>query len=351
MTPKKKRFNNWCHKDTDFYFIKEDIKMKKGKLLTLLPLFAMLMTSCGAQKDWMIKYDPDKVYNIGICQLVQHDALDAATNGFMKAVEEGLGKDKVKFDLQNAAGSSDLCVTISNKFVSNKVDLIMANATPALQAAANSTLSIPVLGTSITEYGVALNLKDFKGTVGGNVSGTSDLAPLDGQADMFSELLPNAKSVGLLYCSAEANSIYQVNTVKSFLEKKGLTTKMISFADSNELQTVLSGSVAGLDALYIPTDNVCADNTPVIDAICSQNNLPVICGEENLCKGCGIASLSIDYFNLGMKTGQMALEIIKNGKDISKMPIAYDESPVKKFNAEKCTALGITVPSSYVAIA
>ena len=182
------------------------------KLFKLLPLFAMLLPSCAKQSDWIIKYDPDKVYNIGICQLVTHDALDAATNGFIEAVEQGLGKDKVNFDKQIAAGESATCVTIANTFVSKKVDLIMANATPALQAAANSTLSIPVLGTSITEYGVALKLENFKGVVGGNVSGTSDLAPLDGQANMFSELLPNAKNVGLLYCSAEANSIYQVNT-------------------------------------------------------------------------------------------------------------------------------------------
>ena len=324
--------------------------MKKEKLLTLLPLFAMLLTSCNAKKDWIIEYDPDKVYNIGICQLVTHVALDSATNGFMQAVEEGLGKDKVNFDKQIAAGDSGICATICNTFVSKNVDLIMANATPALQAAANSTLKIPVLGTSITEYGVALSLKNFNGTVGGNVSGTSDLAPLDGQADMFTELLPNAKNVGLLYCSAEANSIYQVNTVKGLLDKKGLTTKMISFADSNDLQSVLSGSIAGLDALYIPTDNVCADNTSVIDAICSPAKLPIICGEEGLCKGCGIASLSIDYFNLGLKTGQMAVQIIKEGADISKMAIAYDENPVKKFNADKCTELGITVPASYIAI-
>ena len=325
--------------------------MKKGKLFKLLPLFAMLLPSCAKQADWIIKYDPDKVYNIGICQLVTHDALDAATNGFIEAVEEGLGKDKVVFDKQIAAGESATCVTIANTFVSKKVNLIMANATPALQAAANSTLSIPVLGTSITEYGVALKIDNFNGTVGGNVSGTSDLAPLDGQADMFTELLPNAKNIGLLYCAAEANSIYQVNTVKGFLDAKGLTTKMISFADSNELQSVLSGSINGLDALYIPTDNVCADNTSVIDAVCSQANLPIICGEEGMCKGCGIASLSINYFNLGKVTGQMAVDIIKNGKDISKMEIQYDRNPVKKFNAAKCEALGITVPSSYVAIA
>ena len=325
--------------------------MKKTKLFALFSVMAMLLTSCNTQKDWMIKYDPEKVYEIGICQLVEHVALDAATNGFMQAVEDGLGKDKVHFDKQVAAGESAICATIANTFVSKKVDLIMANATPALQAAANSTLSIPVLGTSITEYGVALSLKNFNGVVGGNVSGTSDLAPLDGQADMFAELLPEAKNVGLLYCSGEANSIYQVNTVKGLLDKKGLTTKMISFADSNELQSVLSGSIAGLDALYIPTDNVCADNTSVIDAICSPAKLPVICGEEGLCKGCGVASLSIDYFNLGKVTGEMAVDIIKNGQDISKMEIRYDKNPVKKYNAAKCTELGIEVPSSYTAIA
>ena len=290
------------------------------------------------------------VKTIGICQLVAHPALDKATEGFIKAVTEGLGKDNVKFDRQEAAGDSATCVTIANSFVNKKVDLIMANATPALQACANSTLTIPVLGTSITEYGVALGLENFNGTVGGNVSGTSDLAPLDGQADMFTELLPEAKNIGLLYCSAEANSKYQVDTVKGFLDKKGLTTKVITFAESSQLQSVLSGNIQGLDALYIPTDNTCADNTSIIDAICRPAKLPIICGEESLCLGCGIAALSIDYFNLGIKTGQMAVEILKDGKDISTMPIAYDENPVKKFNKAICEELGITVPTSYVEI-
>ena len=325
--------------------------MKKGKLLSLLSVGLMLLTSCQTKKDWIIDYDPEKVYNIGICQLVAHPALDAATNGFIEAVSEGLGKDKVKFDKQEAAGDSATCLTIANSFVNKKVDLIMANATPALQACANSTLSIPILGTSITEYGVALSLNNFDGTVGGNVSGTSDLAPLDEQANMVNELFPEAKKVGLLFCSAEANSLYQIDTVEATIKTKGLSTERISFADSNELQSVLSAKVNGLDVLYIPTDNTCADNVSVIDAICRPIKLPIICGEENLCKGCGVASLSIDYFNLGKKTGEMAVEIIKEGKDISKMPIAYDENPVKKFNKNICDELGITVPESYVAIA
>lgn len=326
--------------------------MKKTKLLTLLPFMAMMLTSCGnAKPNYIIEYDPDKVYNIGICQLVTHPALDQATNGFIEAVKEGLGESKVKFDQQEAAGNSDTCLTICNSFVSKKVDLIMANATPAVQAAANSTLDIPILGTSVTEYGVALNIKNFDGVIGSNISGTSDLAPLDEQASMVKELFPEAKSVGLLYCSAEANSKYQIDTVKGFLIEKGLTVKTISFAESNELQSVLTANVEGLDVLYIPTDNTCADNTSVIDGVCRAKKLPVICGEENMCKGCGVASLSIDYFNLGKKTGQMAVDIIKNGQDISKMAIAYDESPVKKFNKTICEELDVTVPDSYIEIA
>lgn len=325
--------------------------MKQGKLLSLLSLSAMLLTACNNQKSWIIKYDPDKVYNIGICQLVAHPALDAATDGFMKTVEEGLGKDKVKFDKQEAAGESATCVSFCNSFVSKKVDLIMANATPALQAAANSTMDIPVLGTSITEYGVALNLKNFNGVVGGNVSGTSDLAPLDGQADIVTELFPEAKKVGLLFCSGEANSKYQIDTVDNLLKEKGLETKRISFSETNDLQSVLTAGISGIDVLYIPTDNKCADNVTIIDSICRPAKLPVICGEENLCKGCGVATLSIDYFNLGVKTGKMALEIIKEGKDISKMEIGYDESPVKKYNKEISDELGVTIPASYTQIA
>ena len=317
--------------------------MKKGKLLTLLPLLVtpLMMTGCNENKDQ---------FKIGICQLVAHPALDSATNGFIKAVEDGLGKDKVKFDKQEAAGDPAICSTIANSFVSKKVDLIMANATPALQAVANSTLTIPVLGTSVTEYGVALNIKDFNGTVGGNISGTSDLAPLDGQADMVTELFPNAKKVGLLYCSAEANSKYQIDKVEEFLKAKNLETKRITFSETNDLQSVLTGNIDGLDVLYIPTDNKCADNVTIIDSICRSAKLPVICGEEGICKGCGVATLSIDYFNLGVKTGEMAVEILKDGKDISKMAIAYDENPVKKFNKAIAEELNITIPATYTEI-
>lgn len=315
--------------------------MKKVKLLSIIPLLA-IPALIGCQNA--------NVKVIGICQLVKHSALDAATNGFMQAVKEEMGENNVRFDLQDAAGESGNCITIANSFVSKNVDLIMANATPALQAVANSTTTIPVLGTSITEYGVALSLANFNGTVGGNISGTSDLAPLDGQAAMIKELFPEAQEVGLLYCSAEANSLYQVNTVEALLEEDGFTTKRIAFADSNELQSVLAANVTGLDVLYIPTDNTAANNTNIIDAVCRPMGLPIVAGEENIAKGCGVASLSIDYFRLGFKTGQMAVEILKDGKDIATMPIAYDENPVKKYNKEICDELGIVVPSTYVEI-
>ncbi len=314
--------------------------MKKTKLsLLILPLALLTLVGCNKSK-----------YNIGICQLITHEALDAATQGFMDAVKEGLGEQNVKFDLQNAAGDSATCVTIANSFVSKNVDLIMANATPALQAAANSTTSIPILGTSITEYGVALGLNDFNGVVGGNISGTSDLAPLSEQAQMLVDVFPTATKVGLLYCSAEANSLYQVQVVEAELQNKGLTTTRMSFADSNDISTVLNGSINNIDVLYVPTDNTCAACTSTINSVCSSHNVPVVAGEEGLCKGCGAITLSISYYNLGLKTGQMAVEILKEGKNISTMPIAYDENPVKKYNPEICTALGITVPSDYVAI-
>lgn len=288
-------------------------------------------------------------FKIGICQLVSHDALDAATKGFMDKVKEELG-DSVTFDLQNAAGDSGTCATIANSFVSQNVDLIMANATPALQAAANSTTTIPILGTSITEYGVALGIENFNGVTGMNVSGTSDLAPLEEQAQMLIDVFPEAKKVGLLYCSAEANSLYQVNVVKAFFEKKGLSTKVMSFSDSNDISSVLTAGIKDIDALYIPTDNTCASSAGIIDSICSQKKLPVVAGEENLCKECGAITLSISYYNIGLKTGEMAVSILRDKADIKTMPIAYDEHPVKKYNPVIMERLGVKAPDGYTAI-
>lgn len=292
----------------------------------------------------------DASYTVGICQLVQHEALDAATQGFMDTLTEELG-DKVTFDVQNAQGDSNTCSTIVNSFVSNDVDLILANATPALQAAAAATNEIPILGTSVTEYGVALDIDGFDGTVGGNISGTSDLAPLDGQADMLAELFPDAKTVGLLYCSAEANSQYQVDTVKTFLEEKGYTCEYYSFSDSNDLSSVVTNAISSVDVIYIPTDNTAASNTELINNICLPAGVPIIAGEEGICAGCGVATLSISYYDLGVATGKMAAQILAEGGDISTMPVEYAPNFTKKYNATICEALNITVPDDYEAIA
>ena len=291
-----------------------------------------------------------KKYLIGICQLVQHEALDAATQGFKDAVVEGLGEENVEFDEQNASGDSATCATLVNQFVSENVDLILANATAALQAAAQGTDSIPVLGTAVTEYGVALDIDNFDGLVGTNVSGTSDLAPLDQQAAMLNELFPDAKNVGLLYCSAEANSQYQVDTVQAALEELGYTCKQYSFSDTNDISSVATTAASESDVIYVPTDNAVASNTSIVRNICEPEKVPVIAGEEGICAGCGVATLSISYYDLGVATGKMAVKILTGEADVSEMPIEYAPEFTKKYNPELAEAMGVTIPDDYVAI-
>ena len=287
-------------------------------------------------------------YTVGICQLVEHEALDAATQGFQDALTDALG-DAVTFDMQNAQNDTATCATICNGFVSAGVDLILANATPALQAAQAATAEIPILGTSVTEYGVALGIDDFSGTVGGNISGTSDLAPLDEQAAMIVEWFPDAATVGLLYCSAEANSQYQVDVVQQELEAAGLTVTQYPFSDSNDLSAVCQQAATENDVLYVPTDNTVAANTGIVDGICRPMGKPVFAGEEGICKGCGVATLSISYYDLGYTTGEMAAQILTGEADISTMAIQYT-NVTKKYNQAICDELGLTVPDGYEAI-
>ena len=292
----------------------------------------------------------NKTYSIGVCQLVQHDALDAATKGFQDKLTELLGEGNVKFDVQNAQGDSANCTTICNQFVSGGVDLIMANATPALQAAYTATDSIPVLGTSVTDYGTALDIKDWTGHSGSNVSGTCDLAPLDKQAEMLHELFPDAKNVGLLYCSAEANSKYQIDTINPFLTEYGYETKEYTFSDSNDIAAVVTTACDECDVIYIPTDNTAASNTGIIDNIAQPKNVPIVAGEENICSGCGVATLSISYYDLGVATAEMAYDILEKGADVSTMDVRTASATTKKYDKARCEALGITPPSDYVAI-
>ena len=308
----------------------------------LLLLLSMAACSSSAKKD---------KYVVGVCQLVPHEALDAATNGFCDALKEALGEENVEIKIEVAAGDSNTCAPIVNAFVADKVDLIMANATPALQAAAAATADIPILGTSVTEYGVALGIENFSGTVGGNISGTSDLAPLDQQADMITEWCPDAKAVGLLYCSAEANSKYQVDTVQAYLEAKGLSCTQYAFADSNDLAAVAQAAADASDVIYVPTDNTAAAASGVIDGVCRPAGVPVIAGEVGICSGCGIATLSISYYDLGYATGKMAAKVLTGEADISTMPVGYAEKVTPMYNAEICADLGLTPLDGYEPIA
>ena len=329
----------------------------KKKLLALVLACAMALglAACGGSKaetpagnngDAANGNDAAKTYLVGICQLAPHPALDAATQGFKDALTEALG-EQVRFEEQNAAGESNTCSTIVNGFVSENVDLILANASSALQAAASATGDIPVLGTAVTEYGVALNIPDFNGTVGTNVSGTSDLAPLDQQAAMLQELFPDAENVGLLYCSAEPNSVFQVETIQGYLEEMGYTCTQYAFTDVNDLSAVTQSACDGSDVIYIPTDNTAANNTETIANVVIPAGVPVVCGESGICSGCGVATLSISYEELGRITGEMAVQILTGEADVSELAIQYDTAVTKMYNAANCEALGITVPDGY----
>ena len=290
-----------------------------------------------------------KTYTVGICQLVQHEALDAATQGFKDALTAKLG-DAVKFDEQNASGDSANCATIVNGFVSNNFDLILANATAPLQAAAQATATIPVLGTSVTDYATALDISDWTGTVGNNISGTSDLAPLDQQAAMVQELFPDAKNVGLLYCSAEPNSVYQCDVMEGCLTDMGFTVTRYAFTDTNDVTSVAQTAADASDVIYIPTDNTAASNTEAIANVLLPAKVPAVTGEEGICSGCGVATLSISYYDLGYATGEMAAKILTEGADVSAMPVQYAPNVTKKYNAANCEALGLTIPDDYTAI-
>ena len=337
------------------------MKMNKKLLaLILAGVMTLGLTACGGSQEETpaensgeessTQESSGATYTVGICQYAPHDALDAATQGFQDALTEAFG-DAVAFELQNAAGDTPTCATIANGFVSAGVDLILANATAPLQAAVAATSDIPILGTSVTEYGVALGISDFNGVVGTNVSGTSDLAPLDEQAAMVKEWFPDAKNVGLLYCSAEPNSQYQVDTVQAELEKLGYTCTQYAFSDTNDMASVTQNAADNSDVIYVPTDNTCANNTGVIDNICRPAGVPIIAGEEGICGGCGVATLSISYYDLGVTTGEMAVKILTGEADISEMPIEYAPQFTKKYNEAICADLGLTVPEGYEAIA
>ena len=315
------------------------------KITSIICALALIFAMCGASAFAA----PADQYVVGICQLVQHPALDAATEGFKAALTDKLG-DSVVFQEQNASGDSATCSIICSQFVGDEVDLILANATPAMLAAASATNEIPILGTSITDYGSALAIDEWTGVTGTNISGTSDLAPLDGQAAMLNEIFPDAKNVGILYCSSEPNSKFQADTITPMLEELGYTVSTYTFADSNDVAAVTQTACDECDVIYIPTDNTAASCTEAINNVALVAGIPIIAGEEGLCSGCGVATLSISYFDLGYATGEMAAEVLVDGADVSAMEIRYAPTFTKKYNAVNCETLGIEIPEDYVAI-
>ena len=325
------------------------MNVKKSLIaLALSAVLTMNLTGCGdsAASSQPEKSSADQKFTVGICQLTQHPSLDAATQGFMDAIEEALPQ-QVDFEVQNASNDIPTCGVICSGFAANQVDLILANATPSLQAASSATVDIPILGTAVTEYGVALDIEGFDGTVGGNISGTCDLAPLEQQAAMIPELVPTAKNVGILYCSAEANSVYQAKVVQESLEKAGLTVTQYTFSDSNDVSAVTATASDENDALYIPTDNTAASCAAAIHNAAEPYQIPIITGDADTCRECGIASFCIDYYELGRTTGNMAVKILKEGKDISQMPVEYYDNPVKMYNEGICNSLQINIPEDY----
>lgn len=315
------------------------ISKKIVSILTATALVASL-TGCGSNGS------SSKKYTIGICQLMEHEALDAATKGFKDTLTKKLGKDNVEFDEQNAQGESTNCSTICNGFVTSNVDLILANATGALQAATQATADIPILGTSVSDYATALNIKDWKGKTGTNVSGTSDLAPIDQQEAILKEIIPNAKKVGILYCSSEPNSAYQSKLMQEALKKDGIAYKEYTEADSNEIQSVTTTACDECDVLYVPTDNTMASSVNTIKNVAIPAGIPMIAGEKGICAA-GVATLSIDYYNLGCQTGEMAYDILKNKKKAGDMEVQFAKKLTKMYNAENAKALNITIPDGY----
>ena len=315
--------------------------MKKFVALVLAVLMTAALAGCGGTAS------NSDGYVIGICQMMPHNSLTDAAQGFQDALTDALGEDKVQFIHQDAGGEYANCATIIDGFLAEGVDLILANATVPLQAAVSAVADTPVLGTSITDYATALNMQEWTGILGGNVSGTTDLAPLDQQAAVIAELFPDAKNVGMLYCSSEPNSVYQITRVEEYLTAMGYSCTSFAFVDVNDLSAVCEAACAASDVIYIPTDNTCAMYTENIANVVIPAGVPVVTGDASTCAAAGVATFSISYYDLGMVTGQMAAQILLGEADISTMAVRSVDEAFKMYNPVNCEKLGITVPDDY----
>lgn len=314
------------------------------KLLAVLLTILLLAGCAGGSEGSSEPSEEEKVFHVGILQLLPHEALDAATQGFKDALKEKLG-DRVVFDEQNAAGEASNCSIIANQFVADDVDLIFANATPALQAASTATAEIPIVGTSVTSFKVALNMSSWNGTTGINVTGTSDLAPLDQQAAQVLEIQPEAKKVAIFFCSAEPNSVFQAEEIEKELAKLGLETQRFTFADSNDIASVAASASDWGDVVYIPTDNTAASYASE-----EQFFKPLVVGEAGICKKVGCVTVSIKYYDIGFRAGEMAFEILENGADPATMKVEEVSKTTKMWNPDICGKYYITVSDDYVSV-
>lgn len=318
--------------------------MKKALAFFLAAVLALSLAACGGSGSAAAGGKNPADFHIGVIQLAEHPALDAAREGFVDAlVEAGFSKDNI--DVQNAQGEIPNCATIATKFVNDKVDLILAIATPAAQAAAQATTEIPILATAVTDF-VSAGLVESDDAPGGNVSGTSDMNPIDEQADLLVKLVPEAKTVGILYCSAEDNSTLQASLAKTAFEARSLTVNTYTVADVNEIQQVTTKAVGEVDALYVPTDNLFAENMPIAAQIAEQAKIPVICGESGMVDSGGTATYGINYYNLGKLAAAQAVQILIDGKDIATVPVGFSAVEDLEFaiNEENCKNIGLEIP-------
>ena len=321
--------------------------MKKlTKLTALLMTAAMVMTGCGGGSE---AASTDAKYTVGIIQQMEHAALDAATQGFQDKLTELLGDD-VAFDYQNAQGEQTNCTTIATKFVSDGVDLIMANATTALQSAYAATADIPIVGTSVTDY-VTAGVVDSNEAPGRNVTGVSDLSSIEAQIDVLLQFCAEDSKVAVVYCSAEPNSIYQAELAEAYLKSLGRDYAVYTVADSNEIQAVLTKAVGECGAVYIPTDNTLANNMEIVKNVTVPAGVVSFAGAEQMCVEGALSTLSISYYDLGVRAGEMAYEILVNGANPAEMPVEFvSEGIVPKYNADIAAALGVTVPEGMVTV-
>ena len=309
------------------------MKLKK-RLLAMALVLALLIPGLGAVAQ-------EKLPVVGVVQLVEHPALDAAYQGFADALKEkGFN---VTIDYQNAQGSPDILAAIADRFIANQVDMILAIATPAAQTMAGKTETIPILGTAITDYVVA-KLANSNEEPGFNVSGTTDMNPIADQIALLQKLVPQAKTVGLLYTGSEDNSVLQAKIATQAIEAAGMQVKEIKINNSNDVQQAITSLVDSVDVIYLPTDNVVASAMPIVGEVTMAKKIPVICGEAGMVSGGGTATLGISYYNLGFQTGLMAIELLKNGADVSKMPIQAQTEFEYAFNLENAAAIGLEIP-------